>query len=47
MSDIERIIERYYGRLDIKYIINWAQKLSDEAQDMRMYNELKRLLDVK
>ena len=47
MSDIERIIERYHGKLDTKYIINWAQKLSDEAQNMRIYNTLQKLLRLK
>jgi len=44
MSDIEKIIERHLGKLDKKYIMKWAQKLSDEAENMQIYNTLKKLL---
>lgn len=47
MADIENIVERHSDRLDKKYIMNWAQKLSDEAEDMRIYNTLKKLLNGK
>lgn len=42
--DAEGIANRQKGKLDVKYLEFWAQRLSDEAQDMRIYNELKRLL---
>ena len=45
--DIEKVIIRHKGKLDIKYLENWARKLSDQAQDMRIYNELKKLLGSK
>lgn len=44
LIDVEKTVIRYKGKLDIKYLETWAQKLSDEAQDMRIWNELKRLL---
>lgn len=45
--DIEKIIERHNGKLDVNYIMNWARGLSDEAQDIRIYNTLQKLLKVK
>ncbi|MCM8795642.1 MAG: nucleotidyltransferase [Candidatus Omnitrophica bacterium] len=45
--DAEGIVDRHKNKLDIKYLETWAQKLSDEAQDLRIYNELKRLLSLK
>lgn len=42
--DTESIIIRNKNKLDKKYLEKWAMKLSDEAQDMRIYNELTRLL---
>ena len=44
MADIEGLIERNARRLDVKYLMKWGMKLSDEAHDMRIYKELKRLL---
>ncbi|MEW6007330.1 MAG: hypothetical protein AB1595_04145 [bacterium] len=44
--DMENIAIRHKGRLDEKYLISWAQTLSDEAEDMRIYNEIKRLLEL-
>jgi hypothetical protein len=46
MADIEGIIARYPEGLDKNYLMNWAQRLSDEAQDMRIYNTLKKLLKI-
>ena len=42
--DAENITKRYEGKLDKKYLLNWAMKLSDQAEDLRIYNEVKRLL---
>jgi len=42
--DVKSIIERHRGKLDKKYLENWAQKLSDEAEDLRIWNTLKKLL---
>ena len=44
--DAEKIAIRHRGKLDTNYLENWAQKLSDESEDMRIYNELKRLLSL-
>ncbi|MEW6040931.1 MAG: nucleotidyltransferase [Elusimicrobiota bacterium] len=44
--DAENIAKRYSGKLDEKYLIEWAQKLADEAEDLRIYNEVKRLLKL-
>ncbi|MEW6618015.1 MAG: nucleotidyltransferase [bacterium] len=46
MMDIENIVIRHSGKLDEKYLLSWAQKLSDEAEDIRIYNEIKRLLNL-
>lgn len=45
--DAEGIASRQKGKLDVQYLEFWAQRLSDEAQDMRIYNELQRLLNLK
>jgi hypothetical protein len=42
--DIKSIIERYKGKLNKDYLEKWAQKLSDEAEDLRIWNTLKKLL---
>lgn len=47
MADIEGILRRKGANLDREYLLDWAQKLSDEAQDMRIYNELQRLLNLR
>jgi len=44
MLDIKSIIERQKGKLDRKYLEKWAQKLSDEAENMRIWNTLKKVL---
>ena len=44
LADVENIAKRYSGKLDKEYLESWAQKLSDEAEDLRIYNEIKRLL---
>ena len=46
LADAERIAIRYFGKLDKEYLLNWAMKLSDEAEDMRIYSEVKRLLTL-
>lgn len=42
--DVKSIIERHEGKLDKPYLEKWAQKLSDEAEDLRIWNTLKKLL---
>jgi hypothetical protein len=47
IGDIEGLIARHGNKLDNKYLKTWAMKLCDEAEDMRIRNELKKLLDEK
>lgn len=47
MLDAEGIVNRQKERLDIKYLESQAQRLCDEAEDMRIWNELQRLLALK
>lgn len=44
LLDAEKVVIRHKGKLDVDYLVTWAEKLSDEAQDMRIYNTLKGLL---
>lgn len=44
IADAEKVATRNSGRLDKKYLERWAQALSDQAQDARIYNEVKRLI---
>ncbi len=44
LLDVERVILRHKEKLDIGYLKTWAQKLSNQAEDMRIWNELNRLL---
>lgn len=46
LADIENIAKRYSGKLDKKYLTEWAQRLSDEAQDMRIYNQIQKVLKL-
>lgn len=45
LADIENIAIRYKRKLDEKYLLAWAKKLSEEAEDLRIYNAVKKLLD--
>ena len=45
LLDAKGIIIRHRGKLDTKYLKNWARKLSDEAQDMRIWKALNNLLN--
>jgi hypothetical protein len=44
LLDAKNIALRHKGKLDTKYLKNWATKLCDEAQDMRIWNTLNELL---
>ena len=46
LADAENIAKRHSIKLDKIYLEKWAMKLSDEAEDMRIYNEVKRLLKL-
>lgn len=44
LLDAERVTLRHKGKLDVRYLKSWAQKLSDQAEDMRIWHELNSLL---
>lgn len=44
LLDAKTVVERHEGRLDKKYLEKWAQALSDEAEDMRIWTVLKKLI---
>jgi hypothetical protein len=44
LLDAKNIALRHKGKLDTRYLKNWATKLCDEAQDMRIWNILNGLL---
>lgn len=46
LIDAEKATLRHRAKLDIKYLETWAEKLSDEAEDLRIWNELHRLLKL-
>jgi hypothetical protein len=45
LLDAKNIVIRHKNKLDIKYLKNWASKLCDEAEDMRIWNILTKLLE--
>jgi len=44
LLDARSVIERQKNKLNRKYLEEWAQKLSDEAENLRIWNTLKKLL---
>jgi hypothetical protein len=44
LLDVKNIVIRHKGKLDTLYLKNWATKLCDEAQDMRIWNTLNAML---
>jgi len=44
LLDAEKVVIRYRSKLDTKYLERWARALSDEAQDMRIWNTLQKVL---
>ena len=44
LIDIKRILTRHWDRMDRKYLENWAMKISDEAEDARIYYRLKKIM---
>lgn len=44
LIDAEGIALRHKGKLDRKYLEFWAQELSDEAEDITIWNRLMKLL---
>jgi hypothetical protein len=43
MLDAKSILIRHQGKLDQKYMEKWVQRISDEAQDMSVWNRLLKL----
>ena len=44
LLDVNGILARHRQRLDRDYLESWAQRLSDEAQDARIWNTPQSLL---
>ena len=42
--DVQSIVTRHNTHLDRKYLEKWAQLLSDEAEDMAIWNRLTKVL---
>ena len=47
LLDIDRIVRRHRSHLDEAYLLRWAQQLSDQAEDLRIYNTVAGLLRSK
>lgn len=47
MLDVDRIVRRHRSHLNEKYLLRWAQQLSDQAEDLRIYNTVAGLLHNK
>jgi len=45
IADVEGLIARHGNKLDEEYIKTWAMKLCDEAQDMRIWQTLDKLME--
>lgn len=44
LFDVESILLRHHGKLDLKYLEHWAQRLADDMEDIRIWDTLQRLL---
>ena len=44
LFDVESVLLRHRGKLDRTYLERWAQRLSDEMEDTRIWETLQRLL---
>lgn len=44
LLDVESVILRHRDKLDRAYLERWAQQISDEMEDLRVFNTLKKLL---
>ena len=44
LLDAKGVVIRNEGKLDIRYLESWAMMLSDEAEDMRIWHTLEKLL---
>ena len=46
LVDIESVVLKYEGKLDVKYLQQWAQKISDEMENFRVWHQLQKLLKL-
>lgn len=44
LIDIKRILTRHWKKLNQKYLEEWAMRISDEAEDARIYYRLKKII---
>ncbi|MEW6556788.1 MAG: DUF6036 family nucleotidyltransferase [Elusimicrobiota bacterium] len=44
LIDVKNIILRNAEKIDKKYLTQWAQKISDETENMRIWNDLNKIL---
>ena len=44
LLDIKTVVTWHRGRLDVSHLERWAQRLSDEAEDARLWQTLRQLL---
>lgn len=47
LFDVKNIYLRYIDRLDKKYLIEWAQRICDETENMNVWNRLQVLMNTK
>ncbi|MBI3596011.1 MAG: hypothetical protein HY203_02525 [Nitrospirae bacterium] len=45
LLDVESVVARHRDKLDRAYLEQWAQKISDEMEDLRLFNMLRKLLN--
>lgn len=46
LMDAESIVLRHKGKLDQKYMGQWAQKISDEMENFRVWHQLQKILKM-
>lgn len=44
LLDIESIVMRHYGKLDLKYLQRWIEEICEEAEDFRIAHQFKKIL---
>lgn len=44
MLDAKTIVMRHKDKLDVKYLKKWAQVISDDLQDVKVYKRLESIL---
>ena len=47
LFDVKNIYLRYIDKLDKNYLIEWAQKICDETENMNVWNRLQVLMNTK